>query len=174
MKGTLALLFVSHWKQWKWGLLRLAEARALVKALRASHVEQRDGGLMGVGVGKPKKKQVVVDGLLAKAEADVAQAELLSYSLQFQLRALRVDMMEAVRRSEMEVEVWTQEVEELYAFYRRDGYKPHWTRKTLKIVGGWCPRWRWQFSHLHEIFLEVGQLRSRPRVKKWKKKRCSP
>ena len=83
LKGTLALLFGSQWRQWKCGLLRLEEGRALVKALRASLVEQRDGGLMGVGVGKPKKKQDLVDELLGKGEADLSQAELLSLNLQF-------------------------------------------------------------------------------------------
>ena len=94
---------------------------------------------MGVGVGRPKKKQVVIDELLGKAEADLAQAELLSFNLQFQMRALRVDMMEAVQRSEMEVEVWTKEVEEFYAFYWRDGYEPALDDENFVEGGGVVP-----------------------------------
>lgn len=39
----------------------------------------------------------------------------------------------------MEVEVWTQEVEELYAFYRRDGYEPALDREDFEDSGGVVP-----------------------------------
>ena len=46
LKETVACTFVGLWKQWKWGLLRLAECKALVKSLKIAFVKLRDGGLM--------------------------------------------------------------------------------------------------------------------------------
>ena len=83
LKERVACCFVGFWKQYQWGLLRLAEARALVISLRATDFELRDGGLMGVIVGRGKKRRVAVDVVVQSVEEELSQAELLRFNLQF-------------------------------------------------------------------------------------------
>ena len=39
LKEIVAYLFVGYWRQYQWGLLRLAEPNDLVKSLRVAHLE---------------------------------------------------------------------------------------------------------------------------------------
>ena len=103
------------------GLLRLSEAELLLTSLRDRYVELRDGELMGVFVGRGKKKQLAVDEVLSSLEAQVSEAELLRFNLVFQLQTFRTDMLDAVRISQRVVHVWLPEVEELYTWYRTGG-----------------------------------------------------
>ena len=55
LKETVAICFAGKWRQYTGGLLRLFEARELVTSLTDRYVGLRDGGLMGVSVGRGKK-----------------------------------------------------------------------------------------------------------------------
>ena len=77
-----------------------------------------------MAVGRGKKKVAAVDAALEDVGKRLSEAEVLRYNLHFQLRAMRSDMMEAVRMSEDAVQVWHSEVEELYRFCRLGGKEP--------------------------------------------------
>ena len=94
LKETVACCFVGQWRQYRGGLLRLEEARSLVISLRRSYLELKNGGLMGVAVGRGKKKQAAVDSVLEMIAEQMSQAEVLRYNIHFQLRALRSDMLD--------------------------------------------------------------------------------
>ena len=83
LKETVAFMYVGYWKQYKDGLLRLAEAKDLVKKLRATHRELKDGGLTGVAVGRGKKKVAAVDAALEDVEKRLSEAEVLRLNLHF-------------------------------------------------------------------------------------------
>ena len=164
LKETVAFMYVVHWKQYKDGLLRLAEAKNLVVSLRVTYGELRDGGLTGVAVGRGKRKLEAVEAALEGVVERLTEAEVLRFSLHFQLRALRADMMEAVHMSEDLVQVWHSEVEELYRFCRRGGREPALDgtvsdeeegmveegggKRTRRRGGGERTRRRWRFCRL--------------------------
>ena len=85
LKEVVAMCFAGMWRQYRGGLLRLSEAELLVTSLRDRYVELRDGGLMGVSVGRGEKKQLAVDEVLSSLEAQLSEAELLRFNLVFML-----------------------------------------------------------------------------------------
>ena len=124
LKEVVTICFASMWRQYTGALLRLSEAELLVTSLIDRYVGLKDKGLMGVSVGRGKKKQPAVDEVVASPEAQLSEAELLRFNLVFQLQTFCTDMLDAVRMSQRVVHVWLPEVEELYTWYRTGGKEP--------------------------------------------------
>ena len=71
--------------------------------------------------GKTKKKQEVMDAILASLEGPCEDAEVLRFNILFQLRDLQIQMRDIIRGAAGRVEVWREEVQEILAWDARGG-----------------------------------------------------
>ena len=80
---SVVALLACIWQQWTACKLRLQEANKLWRRHRRTNVWFRDGGPMVELGGKTKKKQEVMDAILASLEGPYEDAEVLRFNILF-------------------------------------------------------------------------------------------